>query len=226
MKTRYNGLKWALILVSVIGLWACRSGGPVTQLSGEVTGQEKVLVLPFQNMAWLHGANVNVTSPLTGKVFMTGPASDDANRLLTDLLIDALRQQTDFQILPSRDASALMERLKSSGVQQRRPLDVLVQAGRLMKTELVVQGYLYRFEDRVGKDYSAESPASVAFEVHLINSDAQKLVWSGYFDQTQQALTDDLRYIGTFFRRGGRWVTAEDMTRTAMVDMFKEFQQP
>jgi hypothetical protein len=96
----------------------------------------------------------------------------------------------------------------------------------MLKADMVIQGYLYRFEDRVGADYSAESAASVAFDVYLIDCVEQKLVWSGYFDQTQQALSDDLRYIGTFFRRGGRWITAEEMATTAMDDMFKEFKQP
>lgn len=226
MKLRCHILRWMLILVCCSCVWACKSGGPVTQLAGEVSGRERALVLPFQNMAWLHGSDVNVRSPLTGKVFLTGPASDDANRLLMDLLIDTLRRQTDFQIVPSREASALMDTLKFSGDQQRMPLEMLVRAGRMMKAELVVQGYLYRFKDRVGRNYSAESAASVAFDVHLIDCRAQKLVWSGYFDETQQALTDDLRYIGVFFQRGGRWVTAEEMTRTAMDDMFKEFKQP
>jgi hypothetical protein len=91
---------------------------------------------------------------------------------------------------------------------------------------MVFQGYLYRFKKRIGKNYSAESSASVAFDLYLIDCRAQEIIWSGYFDETQQALTDDLRFIGTFFRRGGRWITAEEMAREAMNAMFKEFGQP
>jgi hypothetical protein len=177
-------------------------------------------------MAWLHGTNVNVRSPLTGKVFMTGATREGADRLLTDLLVDALQQQTAFQTVPSRDAYAVMDAVKSAGDSQQSALNILTKTGRMLKADMVIQGYLYRFEDRVGADYSAESAASVAFDVYLIDCVEQKLVWSGYFDQTQQALSDDLRYIGTFFRRGGRWITAEEMATTAMDDMFKEFKQP
>jgi len=226
MKPRWDIMKWVLVLVCSLGLWACKSSGPVTHVSGAFDGKGKVLVLPFQDMAWLHGTNVNVRSPLTGKVFMTGATREGADRLLTDLLVDALQQQTAFQTVPSRDAYAVMDAVKSAGDSQQSALNILTKTGRMLKADMVIQGYLYRFEDRVGADYSAESAASVAFDVYLIDCVEQKLVWSGYFDQTQQALSDDLRYIGTFFRRGGRWITAEEMATTAMDDMFKEFKQP
>jgi hypothetical protein len=226
MKSQCFILKWALILICCAGLWACKSSGPVVQTTGAFDGTGKVLVLPFQNMAWLHGTNVNVRSPLTGKVFLTGPASEDANRLLTNLLVDALQRETAFQMVPSREAYAIMEALKSAGDSQQSTLKMIAQTGRMLNADMVIQGYLYRFKDRVGANYSAESAASVAFDVYLIDCVQQTLIWSAYFDQTQQALTDDLRYIGTFFRRGGRWVTAEEMATTAMDDMFKDFKQP
>lgn len=226
MKLRWAIMKWVLVLVCSLGLWACKSSGPVTHVSGEFDGTGKVLVLPFQDMAWLHGTDVNVQSPLTGKVFMTGVTPEGADRLLTELLVDALQQRTALQTVPSREAYAVMDAVKSAGDSQQSALKVLAKTGRMLKADMVIQGYLYRFKDRVGADYSAESAASVAFDVYLIDCVEQKLVWSGYFDQTQQALTDDLRYIGTFFRRGGRWITAEEMAITAMDDMFKEFKQP
>ena len=218
--------RWVLLLVCCTSVWACRSSGPVTQLSGTVTGTEKVLVLPFQNMAWLYGEDVSVRSPLTGKAFMTGPVAEGAELLLSDLLVDALRQQTAFQTVPSGDAPGVLNALKDTAEARRSPLKTLSQTGRMLNADLVFQGYLYRFKQRMGKDYAAESSASVAFDLYLIDSREQKVVWYAFFDETQQALTDDLRFIGTFFRRGGRWITAEEMAGEAMQDIFKEFEQP
>jgi len=219
-------LRGTLFLMLCTGLWSCRSSAPVTHVSGEFTGTEHVLVLPFKNMAWLHGEGVNVRSPLTGKVFMTGPVAEGADRFMTDMLLDALRRQTRFQTVPSSEAPEVLGALQSTSDAQRSPLKALAQTGRMLNADLVFQGYLYRFKNRVGKDYSAESPASVAFDLYLIDSRAQKVVWSAYFDETQQALMDDLRFIGTFFRRGARWITAEEMASEAMTAMFKEFEQP
>lgn len=215
-----------LLLLCFASVWACRSSGPVTQLSGTFTGTEQVLVLPFQDMAWLHGEDVSVRSPLTGKAFMTGPVAEGAALLLTDLLVDALRQRTAFQTVPSGEAPRILDALKEGTEAQRSPLKLLAQTGRMLNADLVLQGYLYRFKQRVGKDYGAESAASVAFDIYLIDSRERKVVWSAFFDETQQALSDDLRLMGTFFRRGGRWITAEEMAQEAMQTMFKEFETP
>jgi len=219
-------LRGAIFFMLCTGLWSCRSSAPVTHASGELAGTEHVLVLPFKNMTWLYGEGVNVRSPLTGKVFITGPVAEGADRLLTDMLLDTLRRQTRFQTVPSSEAPDVLGALLSTSDAQRSPLKALAQTGRMLNADLVFQGYLYRFKDRVGKDYAAESAASIAFDLYLIDSRLQKVVWSAYFDETQQALTDDLRLIGTFFRRGARWITAEEMASEAMTAMFKEFEQP
>jgi curli biogenesis system outer membrane secretion channel CsgG len=226
MISRSTIMRWAIFFLCCASVGGCRSSGPVTQLNGEFAGTEPVLVLPFKNMAWLYGEGVNVRSPLTGKVFMTGPVAEGADRLLTEMLVNALRRQTRFQTVSSSEAPAILDALQSSSDAQRSPLKALAQTGRMLDADLVFQGYVYRFKNRVGKDYSAESAASVAFDLYLIDSRAQKVVWSAYFDETQQALTDDLLFIGTFFRRGARWITAEEMASEAMTDMFKEFEQP
>ena len=157
---------------------------------------------------------------------MTGPVAEDADRSLTDMLLDALRQQTHFQTVSSSEAPAVLDALQTTSDAQRSPLKSLAQTGRMLHADLVFQGYLYRFKNRMGKDYAAESAASVAFDLYLIDSRKQQVVWSAYFDETQQALTDDLRFIGTFFRRGARWITADEMASEAMTDMFKGFEQP
>jgi hypothetical protein len=177
-------------------------------------------------MAWLHGENLSVRSPLTGKVFLTGPTAEEADRLLTDLLITALQQYTALQTVHSQDAPAIRDALQSAGGPWASPAELLAQTGRKVNADLVIQGYVYRFKERVGKNYAAESPASVAFDLYFIDCVEETVVWSGYFEETQQALTDDLRYMGTFFRRGARWITAEEMAREAMDMMFRDFKTP
>lgn len=226
MTTRPMAIGWVLVLLGCTGLWSCKSSAPVTQRIGEIAGNEQVLILPFQNMAWLHGENVSVRSPLTGKVFMTGPATEDVEHLLTQMLVNAVHQHTAFQTVSSREAPAIRDALPPDGEIHKAPVKILARTGRMLKADFVLQGYVYRFKERVGRDFSAESPASIAFDLHLIDCVNETLAWSAYFDETQQALTDDLRYMGTFFKRGGRWITAQAMAKEAMNTMFKEFKQP
>jgi len=99
--------------------------------------------------------------------------------------------------------------------------ELVIETARTMGADFVMAGYIYRFVERVGYNYSAESPASVAFGVHLLRAKDGRIVWSRHFDETQRALSDNLFEIGTFFKRGGKWVTAEEMARIALEDMLQ-----
>ena len=65
----------------------------------------------------------------------------------------------------------------------------------------------------------------MAFDIYLIDCRANRLVWSASYDETQQALSDNLGTFGDFMRRGGRWVSAEDLAGEAMENMFEELAQ-
>jgi hypothetical protein len=77
--------------------------------------------------------------------------------------------------------------------------------------------------ERVGYKYSSEHPASVAFEIHLINAIDGSLVWRGYFDKTQKSLMEDVFQVSSFFKGGGTWMTASQLTQQGMDKIFKTF---
>jgi hypothetical protein len=47
-------------------------------------------------------------------------------------------------------------------------------------------------------------------------------MWSGIFDETQRALSEDLFQLGTFLRRKARWITAEKMASSGLEDLLKK----
>ncbi len=63
----------------------------------------------------------------------------------------------------------------------------------------------------------------MAFDAYLIEFLQERVLWSAFYDYTQQALTENLGGIGNFFRRGGRWATAEELANTALEDIFEDF---
>ena len=103
---------------------------------------------------------------------------------------------------------------------------LLIEAGRFANADLVLAGYLYRFKQRVGTGYAVESPASVAFSIHLINISDGRILWSGYFDETQHSLSDNLLEIGSFFKRGAKWITSEEMAVSGLEELLKTFPKP
>jgi hypothetical protein len=100
---------------------------------------------------------------------------------------------------------------------------ILIAMGQKLAVDAVLVGFVYRFRERVGKGFSAESPASVAFDLHLIRVMDGRTVWSANFDETQQTLGQNLFQLGTFLTRGGRWITAEDMASGGLNDIMNEF---
>jgi hypothetical protein len=70
---------------------------------------------------------------------------------------------------------------------------------------------VYRFQERRGGNFSVVRPASVGYHVHFFNqAGLMKVV---VFDETQQALSENVFGFFTFLRRGARWITAEELAR-------------
>jgi hypothetical protein len=84
-------------------------------------------------------------------------------------------------------------------------------------------GYVYRYRERKGYSYSAEKPASVAFAIHLIRVNDGAIIWRGSFDKTQTSLMDYILQILSFYKNGGRCVTAKELTEEGMEEVLKKF---
>jgi len=52
------------------------------------------------------------------------------------------------------------------------------------------------------------------------------IVWKGSYDRTQSTLMEDLLQIASFYREGGRWVTAEELTEEGVEEIIKSFPTP
>jgi hypothetical protein len=77
--------------------------------------------------------------------------------------------------------------------------------------DAVLVGHIYRFEPRRGGAYSVRQPAAVTFGLNLVRVPDGKLLWSGAYNEVQQSLTENLYLIGTFFKRGGKWLTVDEL---------------
>lgn len=223
-KNKFGG-GTALVLAAIF-IAACTTQGPAVQLQGDLASVKRIAVLPFQDMAALHGLNKSVVSPISGRTYITGPVADGADLLLNKLLITHLRRDTTFQIVSSRNAAAIMDDSTRNQGQNRDQRRLLAQTGQRLGVDAVMVGQVYRFRKRVGQAMAAESPASVAFDIYLIDCRQGHLLWNAFYNYTQQALSDNLGDIRNFMRYGGRWATAEELATTAMDDIFKDFPQP
>jgi len=73
---------------------------------------------------------------------------------------------------------------------------------------------IYRYEERVGGNLGVDKPAGIGFHIHLMENNRLKQVYT--VDEDQQSLSENLFNVGKFFRRGAKWLTAEELARDAI----------
>ena len=117
-----------------------------------------------------------------------------------------------------QDAAATMMTLMQEGLLSR---DVKYTVGREEAKTLNV--LVFRFTERQGGNFAADKPASVGYHVHLMEGKVPARVF--VFDQTQEALLDNLFNFFTSIKRGFRWVTAPELANEGVnqaLDLFLE----
>ncbi len=97
----------------------------------------------------------------------------------------------------------------------------LVQvAGEKLDCPSALQITLERYRERLGDEYSATDPASLAFGFQLLNVADGKVICFGQFDETQQAVSENVLAVGKAFKRGFKWITIGDLTKEALKSKF------
>ncbi len=100
-------------------------------------------------------------------------------------------------------------------------IDLVKAVGEKTGGDAILTGVVTRYEEREGGPAGIRKPASVGFEVRLINAKDGSILWKGNYAETQKSLTDDLSMAFIFFKRGGKWLTAEQLTRYGVSEMLK-----
>jgi len=87
-----------------------------------------------------------------------------------------------------------------------------LELGRKLGADGVLYGSVHHYKERVGYDYAAQSPASVAFTLKFVDEKSQQIVWTANFAKEQKSLSDNVFDLPTFIANNGRWVRANDLT--------------
>jgi len=184
---------------------------------------ERLLVLPLIDMSRIYGENVGVRCPLCGNIFTTGKVEPGAIEVLTAHLIAKLKRRNNFELIPISQAQGVLSGLLSGTGKELPDRELYLKAGRILGANAILAGYLYRFRERYGSEYSAGLPASVAFDIDLIRVEDGRILWEGHFNETQRSLTENLFQIGTFIKRKGKWIMAEELAIFGLEKVLQTF---
>ena len=222
----YNVLLKVFLLTGILFLSACGGDNIVKEKPPNLSGIEKILILPFKDMASLFGESVNGRCPVCGKVFTTGDVAESAVVMLTEHLFTLLKDRKDIELIPSSQAQGVMSGLLAGSNKTLEERALQLEIGRALNADAIFAGYIYRFRERVGGEYSVDLSASVAFDIHLIRVEDGRVLWSAHLDETQRPLSDDLFRLKLFLRRKAKWITAKEMAISGLEDMLKDFYIP
>ena len=186
---------------------------------------KKILVLPIQVATEYHQAGSTVRCYECQYFVQTGKIEPGADTFLNNQIVTYISNKTPYTAIPYWKLEwVTAENLSQDFRSLERPL--LVEMGRSVKAEALLVGTIYRFRQRVGSSLGADSPASVAFALELIRVADGRVIWRQPFDQTQQSLDQNLLNVGKFFKRGGKWITAEELASEGLKEMMATFPMP
>jgi hypothetical protein len=219
---------YKLICAALIGgaliLTAACQGAPPRQ-APPAWRPKTVAVLPFRTVPPDRPGSTTACSPLTGAVYACGvdrKLGSEAEAVLQDELLSILSQRASFEVVPPSVAGPVFQRLRRAKMGQDLAKAV-AETGRKLGAEAVLIGHLYRFRQLVGGAASAESPASVAFDLAMVRVKDAQVIWKNSFDETQQSLSENLFNIEQYLKTGLRWLTAQELSRLGMDQLMQRF---
>lgn len=156
---------------------------------------------------------VTATEPAQPKVpfgaALQAPSAErQAPENLAHFLYSALAALPSWQIVSESEVREVGGALAPTSEPNR-----LKRIGEMVYADAVMIGRVQRYRERVGDEWGARSPASVAFSVDLIDVRRGDVVWQARFDETQKSLSESLFSLGDVSQRGVRWLTADQLAQ-------------
>jgi len=162
--------------------------------------------------------------PICGTVFRRGEILPGAKKTFTRILYQKIEAKGIFKIYPLERVSEILSH-KDQKQLEVRPREFFIELGRELGSDYILVGYIFRFEERMGSSLGVERPASLSFDLHLFRIKDAKEVWKGRMDETQRPLSENILKIGSFLRRGAKWLTVEELASVGLEEVLKDFPE-
>lgn len=192
--------------------------------TGTFTAEKKmrIAVIPFQAVLPEKESSNTVICPLCGVGYAGGKIAGGAQYVVQEIFINKMKTYKEVEIIPLDKVEGVYKRISTESLKMTLA-EILKKTGAELDADVIAVGYVFRYVERIGYHYSAEKPASVAFEINFLKAADGSVLWRGVFDKTQKSLLEDLFEIASFYRGGGKWLNAYELTKQGMDQAFKTF---
>lgn len=192
-----------ILLSGILLITSCETGLK-KEMEPAMKDLKSISVYPF----------VCVDCPLPIRDDKNGNINENASQTMTDYLIEKLQKKDGLEV-------SLMPALTKEDVEGlysgAKPID------HEKVKEAVLVGRIYSYKDRKGGNYSVSEPSRVSFDMRIIRVSDGKVLFLCDFDEVQKPLLSNILNIGTFLKRKGRWVKADEMALNAIDEALEDY---
>ena len=218
MKNRFLWILCALLSLLVLTGGCNRKPASTADVPRSLSHQYKIAVAPFTQPR-------DTSQLIMGQIPQPqGLAARDVlmaqDRQLRDVLYTTTKRSYDF--LPRTRPLPDLKRFHTSERPQALPL--WVEYARKTSADILFIPQVLTWRDRQGSAAGVTEPAHVRLEFFLLNIKEGTIIGHSVYEVEQQGLTENLLNVGDFFKRQGKWVTAEELAREAMIKAVKDLK--
>jgi len=183
---------------------------------------EKIGVMPFFKGRRSTDTGETLTCPICELSFKSENIKDVADRAITSYVQEALERRYRDKVIALGEVSRVYQEIPRDD-KKDTPRSLAQKAGEALGADLMIVGTVWRYRDRVRDPMGPERGASVAFEMYLIEVPSGRTMWKKRFDETQRPLTEDIRGVKGLIKKGARWLSADELVRYGVEEVFKRF---
>ena len=194
-------LTLSVILLLLAGCFGSKKTAPVATQTPELSS---IIVLPVATLV----SSDDQTNLQRAQQLAHG--AEAMNRILSDYFAD----NDTVKVVSPEQFQVLTENYRKSRAEQAREI------GQRLGCDAVLLTTINRYIERKGGDYSADQPASVAFDFKLMATKSGRTICSGYFDESQKSLFENLLSFSGAAKRKFKWITAADLATEGIQQRF------
>jgi len=183
---------------------------------------EKIGVMPFFKGRRSADTGEILACPICELLFKSENIKDGADRAITSYVQEALERRHRDKVIALDEVSRVYQKIPRDDTKDT-PRSLAQKAGEALGADLMIAGTVWRYRDRVRDPMGPERGASVAFEMYLMEVPSGGTVWKKRFDETQRPLTEDIRGVKGLIKEGARWLSADELARYGVEEIFKRF---
>ncbi len=212
---------WLMLAIAPVG---CDAHAQADQGRLPELAVAQIALMPFL-LGQLEPPDSPIAKPLnqsfTQLVLDNRELPADADQVMTRIVNAELKERIEERLVaPDRAAEAYRTLVTDPALDT--PRKRAVKLGKALGAQVVMVGTVWQYQEKGALIDMPDSAASVGFALYLIDVKTGVRFWRGAFDETQQALTDDvvdgIKQLGM----GLRWLSAEALARYGVKSVLRQ----